>query len=852
MANIRLRLLLAVLLLSTSLHGAIFIVPDDRELIDRSDAVIIGTPRFAWSHFGDDGTIYTTTDVMIDQLLRGTLPREDSIRITTQGGRVGDLVYYVSGVPKLMQERRYLLFISCSEGIWSVEGEALGAFEIIEEVEGLPLALRGGDEGIGGWDGSGRRWAEPQRDAGRFIEFIRRSREDRGDYLLSAGPRRETAAIEPQAHVPASAYCAKPQGLPFRRSDFDSGGSVGFGINGTHPGFSDTEASVGRAMDAWNGAPGSTIRLVSLGASTSPGMTFDGTNTIRLGTSLGGNLAGRASLWAFASNTHEYDGETFLTIVESDIVVDQSYGETVAEEILAHELGHAVGFRHSDVGTPASGNAVMTSALSILRPVLGANLQQWDLDAVSHVYAAVTCQAPSITTQPQSQTISPGLHVTVSVAVSATAPITYQWYRGITGDLTQPVGNNSSSYGDVVWTTTSFWVRVTNSCGTASSATATITVESACNQPVISLQPASQTVSAGGAATLVVAASGTIPFSYQWYRGSAGDTSAPVGSGTSSFDTGSLSATSSYWVRVGNACGSVDSATAVITVESGCMPPSILQPPISETITAGTGTTLSVISAGSTPLIHQWYRGESGDVSHPIGSGSSTLSTGPLTVSSSFWVEVSNACGTVASAAAVITVVSGCTPPVIIEQPQSQSVVAGGSATLQVTAAGSESMSYQWYRGGRGETAHPVGINSRSFSTGPLSTATSFWVRITNACGVVESITATVSVTIQCSLTITTHPSSQTIRAGEQARLRIELTSVTEGGLEGILTYGWFQGSSGDTSTPLPQFTTGSIVTEKLTKTASYWVRVSNGCTALDSSTAVVEVFTTRKRGAGR
>ena len=83
--------------------------------------------------------------------------------------------------------------------------------------------------------------------------------------------------------------------------------------------------------------------------------------------------------------------------------------------------------------------------------------------------------------------------------------------------------------------------------------------------PAITTQPASQTITGGQTATLMVAASGSSPLSYQWYQGSSGDTSTPVGSDSSTYSTSPLSVNTSYWVRVSNSAGSVSSASAEIT-----------------------------------------------------------------------------------------------------------------------------------------------------------------------------------------------------------------------------------------------------------------------------------------------
>ncbi|MEW6367231.1 MAG: C10 family peptidase [Acidobacteriota bacterium] len=183
-----------------------------------------------------------------------------------------------------------------------------------------------------------------------------------------------------------------------------------------------------------------------------------------------------------------------------------------------------------------------------------------------------TCLCPSISTQPQSQTVASGGTVTLSVAASGTAPLHYQWYQGAAGDTSTPVGTDSASYTTAALSaTTNFWVRVTNVCGAANSNTATVTVGGGgCTAPLVIEDPQSQTISSGQTASLSVTASGTAPLHYQWYQGLAGDTSTPVGTDSSSYTTVALAATAYFWTRVTNACGTADSSTATITVTAGC------------------------------------------------------------------------------------------------------------------------------------------------------------------------------------------------------------------------------------------------------------------------------------------
>jgi hypothetical protein len=83
----------------------------------------------------------------------------------------------------------------------------------------------------------------------------------------------------------------------------------------------------------------------------------------------------------------------------------------------------------------------------------------------------------------------------------------------------------------------------------------------------ITAQPQSQLISSGQTATLTVTAVGTPPIAYQWYAGVSPNTASPIGGATlASYTTPPLFATASYWVRVSNGLGSVNSNTATVTV----------------------------------------------------------------------------------------------------------------------------------------------------------------------------------------------------------------------------------------------------------------------------------------------
>jgi pseudomonalisin len=102
------------------------------------------------------------------------------------------------------------------------------------------------------------------------------------------------------------------------------------------------------------------------------------------------------------------------------------------------------------------------------------------LDASAFFTAVGTlasCSAPSITAQPQPVTASGGT-ATVSVTASGTAPLSFQWYVGSSGNTSTPIPNATLANQGLsgVSSTITVWVRVSNACGSADSKAATITV----------------------------------------------------------------------------------------------------------------------------------------------------------------------------------------------------------------------------------------------------------------------------------------------------------------------------------------------------------------------------------------
>jgi hypothetical protein len=192
-------------------------------------------------------------------------------------------------------------------------------------------------------------------------------------------------------------------------------------------------------------------------------------------------------------------------------------------------------------------------------------LALWGCVGSTNPSSSTKATIPGFATQPASQTVTVGQTASFSVTVTGTAPFTYLWQKNnanISGAMFPSYTTPATVTGDNGAT---FRVIVTNSAGSATSASAILTVTSAPVGPSISTQPANQTVTVGQAATFSVVAAGTAPLTYQWLKNNAkisGATSANYTTPpTLSGDSGAT-----FRVTVTNSVTSITSNPATLTV----------------------------------------------------------------------------------------------------------------------------------------------------------------------------------------------------------------------------------------------------------------------------------------------
>ena len=414
---------------------------------------------------------------------------------------------------------------------------------------------------------------------------------------------------------------------------------------------------------------------------------------------------------------------------------------------------------------------------------------------------------PTITTQPENQSVKVGQTAGFSVVAKGTATLTYQWKK----NGTVIAGATAASYATPAATTADnnarFTVVITDSTGNVTSNAAVLTVTATAVAPSITTQPANRSVTVGQAASFTVTATGTAPLTYQWKKNGANVSGATSSSYTTPAAVSSDN-NASFTVTVTNSVSSLASNSAVLTVN---VPTTITAQPSSRSINAGQTATFTVAATGTGTLTYQW-RKNGAAIS---GATSASYTTPAAAVSdngASFTVMVTGAAGSVTSSAAALTV-SG--PPTITGQPANRSVTAGQTATFSVTASGTGTLTYQWKKNG----AAVSGATSSSYTTPATTTADSgaqFVVTVTNNVGNVTSNGATLTVAAAGTLILNASQASlnfSNVNIGGNSILPV---TFTNGGTSNVTISNVSVSGAGYTASGIPS---GQIVASGKTAT---------------------------------
>lgn len=289
---------------------------------------------------------------------------------------------------------------------------------------------------------------------------------------------------------------------------------------------------------------------------------------------------------------------------------------------------------------------------------------------------------PTIIVQPVTQSVIAGNSVFFSVTAVGDPTLVYQWKRNGVNLPGQTLASltilNAQDANEGAYS-----VVVSNPFGTVTSVAANLTVN---NPPTVTGQPGPQDVIQGTPSSFTVAVGGDGPCTFQWRKNGVGIPGAV--SATFAIASSQRADAANYSVVISCPFGTVTSLAAPLIVR---IPPTIVTPPVSQSVIAGTSATFFSIATGDPTLVYQWRKNS---LNIP-GANQSTLLINNVSTSDVglYSVHVTNPYGQATSTPAQLTVNR---PPVITGQPQPQSVIVGNTATFNVTVVADGVCTFQW------------------------------------------------------------------------------------------------------------------------------------------------------------
>jgi hypothetical protein len=525
--------------------------------------------------------------------------------------------------------------------------------------------------------------------------------------------------------------------------------------------------------------------------------------------------------YAAATSTTSFNVAGEIPTLTFATIPGETYGNAPFQVSATSASSGAVTYAVLSGPATINGNTVtMTAAGTVVLQASQAAAGNYAAATVSTsfpVYPAVNISAIA----PANQTSAPG-----ALNFSATAS------GGSTNQLTWTVsGGSITSAG--VWTAPDTPGTYTITATSVDNPTVSVSTTAVISAPVITTLPTSKNACSGYPVSLSVAAN--YATSYQWTEGGSN-----VGSGpTLTFSPAATTNSGTYQCSATNGAGTATCNPVVLNIANATTP-SITRQPVAVSVYATQTATFSLSATGTGGLSYQWYQGTPGSGTLISGATSSSYTTGALTTANSgatYYATVtdSNCTGTTLTSNAATLTVSGtdtAVPPTIVVQPQGQSVSVDGETTFSVTASGSGTLSYQWYRvpyssTGMASTAGIAisGANSSTYTVPSSDTAQSndgdnYYVVVTNSYGSALSNRVVLAVGAGIVMQITSQP--QTIYVPATSVASFNVSANCTGCTPAYLWYWYAPGAS--TATAL---TDGAVSSG-----------VFNGATVIGSATS--------------
>lgn len=506
-------------------------------------------------------------------------------------------------------------------------------------------------------------------------------------------------------------------------------------------------------------------------------------------------------------------------------------GSTATLQVLTPEAGVTYNWF-----TTATGGASAGSGATFTTPAITANTTYY----VQATATAGSCVNNGGRTQVNINTsgtiANPTLSATAtqvcsggSATLSVVNPVNglqYNWYTAATGGA--PVFTGTTFTINNLTANASYFVEADNASGCASAGrTETdITVQPIPTAPTVQAGAGGLSVCQGASASISISAPQANQV-YRWYDAATGGTLLFTGT---QFNTPALSANTTYYVEAATAGNCNPSARTAVTITVNPLPsdPSLVTANV--LVCAGSKATFAIASpqAGVT---YQWY--DSPAQTNLLFTGT-TFVTPALAANTTYYVSATNASGCAGNNLATAQAAIQAQPAApVVANGNTVPDCSGSAVTLTITNP-QAGYTYNWYNAATGGTMVATGT---SFTTGALTTNTTYYAEAVNSTGCSSSARTQVTINVNplpAAPAVTAQGGSSTPSVCSGSSAVLNATSTTAN-----VTFNWYSQATGGTIVA----TGASFTTPALTAGTTYYVEaVSNTGTCSSATRTAVTI----------